>query len=449
MPLPLRYDHLQAMLRQHTAHLPDFRKPSPNTSYTIQDAALGAFGLFFTQSPSFLEYQRRLQHSKGHNNAQTLFGVEQIPCDNQVRALLDRVAPSHFNPVFLEVFDQLHQAHLLEPLRVLDQQLLVALDGTQYFSSKAIRCPNCLTRQLANGQTLYYHPVITPVVVSPGHAQVIALPPEYIMPQDGHDKQDCEQAAGKRWLRQYGAALAPYHVTLLGDDLYSKQPFCALALAQGFNFILVCKPDSHAKLYERLAFWQVQDAMVECAQRRKHGRLTEVAQYRFVNDVLLQEGPQALSVNWVEITVLNAKTGEQLYYNTFITNHHLNAEAVAQVAQAGRGRWKVENEHNNVLKTKGYHLEHNFGHGKQYLSATMLSLNLLAFLFHTVLEWSDQKYTLLRQVLARRQTFFDDIQALTRYMVFPSWHHLMDFMIRGLELESKFKPDLGPSLNTS
>jgi hypothetical protein len=68
----------------------------------------------------------------------------------------------------------------------------------------------------------------------------------------------------------------------------------------------------------------------------------------------------------------------------------------------------------------------------------MLSLNLLAFLFHTVLEWSDDRYALLRQVLARRQTFFHDIQALTRYMVFDHWAHLMDFMIRGLELESQF-----------
>ena len=437
MTPPLSYDHLQSMLRQHTAHLPDFRKPSPNTCYTIQDAALGAFGLFFTQSPSFLEYQRRLQHSKGHNNAQTLFGVVHIPCDNQIRALLDPVAPHHFNPLFLEVFDQLNQAHLLDPLRVLDHQLLVALDGTQYFSSQAIHCANCLTRQLSNGQTLYYHPAITPVVVSPGHPHVIALPPEYILPQDGHDKQDCEQAASKRWLRQHAAALAPHHVTLRGDDLYSKQPFCALALEQGFNFILVCKPDSHAKLYERLAFWQAQDAMAEREQRRKTGRLTEVVRYRFLNDVLLQESPQALSANWLEITVVNAKTGEQLYYNTFLTNHHLSAETVAPVAQAGRGRWKVENENNNVLKTTGYHVEHNFGHGQQYLSATMLSLNLLAFLFHTVLEWSDPKYALLRQVLARRQTFFDDIQALTRYMVFLSWQHLMDFMISGLALESK------------
>src|SRR5882724_11694525 len=74
---------------------------------------------------------------------------------------------------------------------------------------------------------------------------------------------------------------------------------------------------------------------------------------------------------------------------------------------------------------------------KTFASALMLSLNLLAFLFHTVLEWSDDKYALLRQVLARRKTFFHDIQALMRYMVFDSWDHLMDFMIRGLELASQ------------
>ena len=106
------------------------------------------------------------------------------------------------------------------------------------------------------------------------------------------------------------------------------------------------------------------------------------------------------------------------------------------MAQAGRARWKVENENNNVLKTKGYHIEHNFGHGKQYLSAVRRSLTLWAFLCHTVWAWSEDQYALLRQVLARRQSFFNDIQALMRYMVFDDWHHLMDFMIRGLELES-------------
>ena len=142
-------------------------------------------------------------------------------------------------------------------------------------------------------------------------------------------------------------------------------------------------------------------------------------------------------MHWLEIRVINAKTGEQLYHTSFSTNHRLRAATVSQVAQAGRGRWKGENENNHVLKTKGYHIEHNFGPGKRYLAAFLLSLNLLACLFHTVLQWCDEQYALLRQVFVRRQTFFDDMRALTRYMVFESWPHVMDFMIRGLELESK------------
>src|SRR5215475_15456218 len=233
MTTPLSFEALQAILHQGIAHLPDVRQPSPNTRYTIQNAALGAFGIFFMQSPSFLEYQRQLNQCQGHDNAQTLFGVEPIPCDNQIRTLLDPIAPRYFAPVFFEVFAHLEQQRWLEPFRVLDQQLLVSLDGTQYFSSQALHCRNCLTRQLSNGQTLYYHTAITPVIVCPGHAQVIALAPEYIMPQDGHAKQDCEQAAGKRWVQHHAAPLVSHHVTLLGDYLYSKEPFCALYFARG------------------------------------------------------------------------------------------------------------------------------------------------------------------------------------------------------------------------
>ena len=437
MTNPLGFEALKGIMHRRMAQLPDHRKQGPNTRYTIQDAAWGAFGIFFTQSASFLEYQRRLQHTQGHNNVHTLLGVEQIPCDNQVRTLLDPLAPSHLDAVFVEVFESLEQHRMLTHFRVLGAQLLVALDGTNYFSSKAIPCPNCLTRHLTNGQTLYYHAAITPVIVCPGQSQVIALPPEYIMPQDGQAKQDCERAAGKRWLSKHAAQIAPHGVTVLGDDLYSHQPFCALVLQHRCNFIFTCKPDSHPKFYERIAFWQATDAIATRAVRHWNGRFTEVTQVRYLNDVLLRRGDDAWSVYWFDLTVINATTGEQLYHNSCITNHRLTADNVVNVAQARRGRWKIENENNNVLKTKGYHLEHNFGHGTQYLAAFLLSLNLLAFLFHTVLEWSDEQYAVLRRVLARRQTFFHDIQALMRYMVFDSWEHLMAFMIRGLELESQ------------
>jgi len=100
----------------------------------------------------------------------------------------------------------------------------------------------------------------------------------------------------------------------------------------------------------------------------------------------------------------------------------------------GRTHWKIENENNNILKNRGYHLEHNFGHGKQYLSSFLLTLNLLSFLLHTVLELVDEKYQLLREELSARRTFFNDIRALLRYLLFESWEHLLDFMLERLEV---------------
>jgi hypothetical protein len=123
MSRPFSFDHLQALFRQYTAGLPDVRQLSPNPRYTIQNAAVGAFGIFFMQSPSFLEYQRLLNQCQGHDNAQTLFGVEPIPCDNQIRTLLDPLAPRYCAPVFCEVFAHLEPQRWLEPWRVLDQQL--------------------------------------------------------------------------------------------------------------------------------------------------------------------------------------------------------------------------------------------------------------------------------------------------------------------------------------
>ena len=59
------------------------------------------------------------------------------------------------------------------------------------------------------------------------------------MPQDGQAKQDCERAAGKRWLSKHAKRRwRLIGVTFLGDDLYSKQPFCALALQQGLQLHL-------------------------------------------------------------------------------------------------------------------------------------------------------------------------------------------------------------------
>ncbi len=132
MTTPLGFDALKGILHRRIAPCPAHRHQGPNTRYTIHEAAFGAFGIVFTQSPSFVESQRRLQHTKGANNAPTLLGVEQLPCDHQVRTRRDPLAPSHRDAVGVEVFEGLEQHRMLAPVRVLGDPLLVALDGTPW-----------------------------------------------------------------------------------------------------------------------------------------------------------------------------------------------------------------------------------------------------------------------------------------------------------------------------
>jgi len=400
----------------------------------MADAALGAFSVFFTQSPSFLDFQRTLQGTKGCNNAMTLFGIPQIPSDNQIRNLLDPVPPSALLPVFATVVEALHSAGHLEAYRAINGNLLVALDATRYFCSNKIHCPQCSLTQHANGTVTYSHSVVTPVIVAPGNARVLPLEPEFILSQDGHAKQDCENAAAKRWLGQFAARYRPLGVTILGDDLYCKQPLCQAILGEGLNFILVCKADSHPTLYEWVSGLAATADVQTLTVERRRGKRIDTETYRFVNQVPLRDGEEALHVNWCELTTTRAD-GKLIYHNAFATNHGISAANVAEIVRAGRARWKVENENNNTLKTKGYHLTHNFGHGKQHLSALLATLNLLAFLFHTLLELLDTRYQCLRAFLPRK-TFFDDLRALTRYLCFDSWEALMAFMTRGLELQA-------------
>jgi hypothetical protein len=166
-------------------------------------------------------------------------------------------------------------------------------------------------------------------------------------------------------------------------------------------------------------------------QAYDHLRTHQEIQYRYAQGLPLRDEEPSLLVNWCEVLVTRRADGKLLYHNAWVTDHDLDDQRVRQVVEAARSRWKTENENHNILKTKGYHLEHNFGHGHQYLSQTLLTLNTLAFLFHTVLQLVDSNYQAMRQKRGARQAFFQDIRTLTQYCLFESWQTLLDFMLTG------------------
>jgi hypothetical protein len=434
MTKPVKFRQILATVHRSLEAMPEHRK-GRNIQYTLKDAGLSAFSVFYLQAPSFLAHQKLMKQKEGRDNAQSLFGIEKIPSDQHIRNLLDPVAPDNLREPFWDIYHLAQASGHLDNYRHVAGTYLCSMDGTWYFSSETIHCPNCTVYEHQD-RTLYAHLVMAAVLSAPGQPHVLALEPEFIMPQDGHDKQDCEQQAIKRWVKRNAERFEPWSVTVLADDLHSHQPLCEVLVENKFHFILTCKPESHATLYQELELLtKVEGAhQTHTLRRWKRGHY-EQWRYHWVNDVPLRTGKDVLRVNWCEVTVVREDTGERVYHNAWITLHELTANSVEDVADAGRARWKVENEGFNVLKNQGYAFEHNFGHGNQHLSAVLLTMLFLAFLFHSVLHLTCTAYQAIRQALGARREFFNHVRTLTCYLYFPNWDELMAFMVQKLELE--------------
>ena len=194
----------------------------------------------------------------------------------------------------------------------------------------------------------------------------------------------------------------------------------------GRDFLLTCRQPSHKTLYEHL------DGIRLPSRRRTAGRGAKrrVHRCRWINDLPIRDGDDALRVNWLEIT--SAKPdGTVTYRGAFVTSLHVDRDNVVELADCARARWKIENETFNVLKQHGYHLEHNFGHGKHTLAAVLVVLNLLAFALHTTCELAETLWQQARQRLGTRARLFEHLRTVTEYQVFPSWTTPMTLLATG------------------
>ncbi len=364
---------LLASLRRCLDGFPDKRR-GLNTTYRMADIGMAAFSVFFTQSPSFLAHQRRLEHGHGRSNCESLFQIARIPSDNHIRDMLDPAEPQRLHPVFADTVAALERITSgLETFRRLGDHVLIALDGTEYFCSKTIHCQHCSTR-----------------------------------------------LRGKDGLASHGPRYARLNPIYLGDDLFSRQPLCEAVRQLGGHFIFVCKPSSHPLIAE----YTTGIDLATHQEMVKRGKKQTIFRYRWICHVPLRGGNDAVLVNWFEIEIVNAK-GEVTYRNSFITDLPVGPHNVAELAACGRARWKIENETFNVLKTKGYNIEHSFGHGKRQLAAILVTLNLLAFAIHTVCDIGDELWRSARQKLGSRSQFFNNLAAITTFLIFTSWQDLL------------------------
>ena len=150
-------------------------------------------------------------------------------------------------------------------------------------------------------------------------------------------------------------------------------------------------------------------------------------QYEWINNMPLNGKENSPWVNYFEYRLIN--NGKITYHNSWVTDIEISKDNIRDLVRAGRSRWKIENETFNTLKNQGYHLEHNFGHGKKHLSMNFFLLNILAFFMHQIFELTDLLYQTCRVKFSSRKEFWNQLRCTFRILIFPNWETFLQIII--------------------
>src|SRR5215471_13210221 len=418
----LSADALFRMVRSGFAALPDYRLSE--TEISLTDALMAAFALFSLKSPSLLAFDKH----RVEGNLGTIYAIDHVPCDTQMREILDPVSPESVRPLFKRIFGQLQRGKALESMLFLDDYYLLALDGTEYFSSKTIHCASCLQKVHRNGSITYYHQMLGAALVHPDRREVIPLMPEPIVKQDGTAKNDCERNAAKRFLGKLRQDHPHLKFVITEDSLSSNAPHIETLHAQGLHYILGVKAGDHAYLFQQV---QVAEHTGRVTAYERHDRAAGVVhRFRFVNDVPLNASHTALRVNFIEYWEMGA---DRVQHFSWVTDLRVRQRNVYHLMRGGRARWKIENETFNTLKNQGYHFEHNYGHGEQHLSVVFAMLMTLAFLVDQAQQLVCALFQAVWAKLGSKRLLWERMRALFYTYALASMRQLFEALFYGLK----------------
>lgn len=400
--------------------IPDKASFGRKPSISLADHLMSGFAVFGLKCPSLLDFERQKEETSTEINLRQLYHVNRAPSDTYLRERLDDLPPETLRPAFKKLFSLFQRGNGLERYEFLNGHVLLSGDGTGQFHSNNICCPFCCQKKPNDGKNSYYHQMFGVCVVHPKQKNVIPLCPEPILKED--EKNDCESNACKRFLKHFREEHPHLKVIFLADGLSSNAPNIEMLTASNMRFILVAKPGDHQYLFDQLkeskntAYYE-QDTEDGCYH-----------QFHFLNNVSLNKSHEDLKVNVLEYRCTD-KNGKEVNFS-WVTDIKLKESNVLQIAQAGRSRWKIENEAFNTLKNLGYNFKHNYGHGKKYLSTVFCLLMMLAFLVDQIQEACCTVFQECRQIKGTYRGLWEKIRSLFQGLTIGSWEDLYGVILR-------------------
>jgi hypothetical protein len=425
---------LFATVYESFASIPDSRQ-GPVT-VAMGDAAMSGFSMFSLKDPSLLAFDKRRE--AGDPNLHSIYKIGTIPCDTQMREILDPVEPDALRPAFKAVFRQAQRGKVLEPFVFLEGCYLVSLDGTEFYRSDTLGSPACMTRvHKKTGKTTFYQQMLGAVIVHPEQREVIPLFPEIIRNTDGQSKNDCERNAARRWLGTFRQDHPKLPVIITEDALSPNAPHIRDLWEHHCHFILGVKAGDHAFLFDYVEAAHAAGLVTEHEMVDPDDpRITH--RFRFLDQVPLNQSNLDVLVTFVEYWQVGPKGTKHF---AWVTDLNVTTDTVYQIMRGGRARWRIENETFNTLKNQGYHLEHNYGLGKLNLSAVFACLMMLAFLVDQLQQACCKLFQAAWAKLGSKRALWEKMRSRFESFLFDSMIDLLRTVAYGVAIKP---PELLP-----
>lgn len=368
----MMFDYLVKKVRDSFSKVADYRSTTPE--FELADVLMSGFAMFSLKDPSLLSFIEHFPTRK--ENMEQVYKISSVPSEQGFRKILDPVDPDGL----LDTFKAIHSDEKVKQavdkhqcFASLGGLTAIAVDGTGCFCSNTIQCPHCMVKQLKNGEQQYYHQLAGACIVHPDKSTVFPVFAEPITKQDGQLKNDCEYNAFKRLIPKIAKVLPDNQHLILLDGLFASGPAIRLMKFYRMDFITVIKDGYVLVQAERLA---AQNKLkTRTWYKNKHIKCTA----KWANDLILNGANPDIQVNYAEYEEVDTRTDKVIYKGKWITSLTIKHNMIKEFVKTARSRWKIENETFNVLKNQGYNLEHNYGHGKQFLSSLLAALMFLAF----------------------------------------------------------------------
>lgn len=288
--------------------------------------------------------------------------LDELPHWNTINFLLERLEPEEIEKIVTKMAKRLIEMRTFENSRIQNKYWQILIDATGMYTFKEKHCEHCLTKTHHKGTdkeyTTYHHNVLEAKLVI-NETIVISIATEFIENESAEvSKQDCERKAFYRLEKIIKNKFKRLPICVTMDSLYACEPVFSICETNSWKYIIRFKEGSIKTLaseFEELKELEINNITTEQSESIEKS-------YKFVTGIDYSNHKLNV-VEYIEIIRDNSKEGTKKTLKfVFITNLYITKKKQAEIIEAGRRRWRIENEGFDVQKNHGFNLEHVFSY---------------------------------------------------------------------------------------